>query len=360
MGVNQMPKAEMTSRERVLAAVRHSKPDRVPCVIPLEKYMKNVLVQHYGTQDLPRAMRMDIVDVNHNPTQLNQDYSRYFSRPGVTWDEWGRGRIWDQYEQYAEYIFPLENAETMVDLIQYPWPDLDAAYRFAGVADQIAAFHHQGYAVTCIIEETIFEIAWQLRGMTRLFEDIHNQDEKAEYLLNRITELREATARAFAQAGADIIQLGDDVAMQTGLMMSPKMYRHWFKPYLTRVIQAAKQANPDVVIQYHSDGMINNLVPDLIEAGIDILNPVQPECVDHTWIKQTYGDQLAFCGGIDVQSVLPFDTPEEVRQHVRQVIENLGAGGGLIIAPSHVIERDVSVENIEAMLSAIDEFGGYE
>ena len=100
-------------------------------------------------------------------------------------------------------------------------------------------------------------------------------------------------------------------------------------------------------------------MPDLIEAGVDILNPVQPECVDHAWIKETYGDRLAFSGGLGVQSILPFGSPEEVRQHVRQVIETLGAGGGLIVGPAHVIERDTSFENIFAMLNAIDEFGCY-
>lgn len=355
-----MTLTEMTSRERVLTAARHQTPDRVPRDIPLEKYVINRMVEHYGTQDLLKAMRSDIAVVDLNPTRLNQDYSAYFSRPGVTWDEWGRGRIWDQNDQYAEYLFPLEHAETIDEFIQYPWPDLDADYRYAGMATQIAIRHQQGYAVSCILTETIFETAWQLRGMTQLFEDFHQNDEKAEFLLNHIANYREAAARAFALAGADIIFLGDDVAMQTGLMISPRMYRQWFKPYLTRVIQTAKQANPDVLIQYHSDGMINKLVPDLLEAGIDILNPIQPECVDHVWIKETYRDQLAFCGGIGVQSVLPFGSPKEVREHVREVIQTLGADGGLIIAPSHVIERDVNIENIEAMLAAIDEFGSYE
>jgi uroporphyrinogen decarboxylase len=355
-----MTKTEMTSRERVLTAASRKTPDRVPRDIPLEKYMINLMMTHYGTQDLLTAMRSDVAIVDAAPTRLNQDYSGYYSRSGVTWDEWGRGRIWDQNNQFAEYLFPLEHATTFDEFVNYPWPDLDADYRFAGMADQIATRHHQGYAVACNLTETIFELAWQLRGMTQLFEDIHQNDEKAEYLLNRITTYRETAARAFALAGADIIFLGDDVAMQTGLMISPKMYRQWFKPYLTRVIQAAKQANPNVLIQYHSDGMINKLVPDLLEAGIDILNPVQPECVDHVWIKQTYGDQLVFCGGIGVQSVLPFGSPEDVRQHVREVIQTLGTDGGLIIAPSHVIERDVSVENIEAMLNAIDEYGRYD
>lgn len=355
-----MTKAEMTSCERVLAAARRQTPDRVPRDIPLEKFMLNLMKEHCGTQDLLTTLRADIAAMNPNPTRFHQDYSSYFSRAGVTWDEWGRGRIWDQNDQYAEYLYPLEHATTIDEFVNYPWPDLDAEYRYSNIADQIASLHHQGYAVACNLTETIFEIAWQLRGMTQLFEDIHQNDEKAEYLLNKITTYREVSAKAFAKAGVDIIFLGDDVAMQTGLMISPKMYRQWFKPYHTRVILAAKQANPDVLIQYHSDGMINKLVPDLLEAGIDILNPVQPECVDHVWIKHTYGDRLAFCGGIGVQSVLPFGSPEEVREHVREVIHNLGGNGGLIIAPSHVIERDVSIKNIETMLAAIDEFGGYD
>lgn len=354
-----MTKKEMTSRERVLTAARRQIPDRIPRDIPLEKFVNKLLVTHFGREDLLSVMRADITIIEPNPTQLKHDYSGYFTRSEVVWDEWGRGRIWDQDEQYAEYLYPLEKAESLDEFVNYPWPDLDATYRYQGIAESIATRHDLGYAVTCLMVETVFETAWQLRGMERLFEDMHNNDEKAEYLLNRITTYREASARAFAAAGADIIYLGDDVAMQTGLMISPKMYNKWFKPYLARVINAAKSVNPNVLIQYHSDGMINKLVPDLLEVGVDILNPIQPECVDHAWIKTAYGSQVAFCGGIGVQSVLPFGTPEEVRLHVRHVIETLGANGGLIIAPSHIIERDVSIENIKAMLSAIDEFGNY-
>ena len=121
-----MFKAEMTSRERVLAAAHRQAPDRVPRDIPLEKFMVNRMVEYYGTQDLLTAMRSDIAIVNPGSTRLNQDYSGYYSSPGVTWDEWGRGRIWDQNNQYAEYLFPLEHAVTMDEFIHYPWPDLDA------------------------------------------------------------------------------------------------------------------------------------------------------------------------------------------------------------------------------------------
>jgi uroporphyrinogen decarboxylase len=217
----------------------------------------------------------------------------------------------------------------------------------------------RGLAVIGGLEETVFEIAWQLRSMERLFGDIFDHDEKAAVLLDKITDRRVATAQAYASAGVDILALGDDVAMQNGLLMSKKMYRQWFKPRLARVILAARERNPDVKIWYHSDGKINDLIPDLIEAGVEILNPVQPECVDPTWVKATYGGELAFSGGLGVQSVLPFGTPVEVRAHVRETIHALGAGGGLIVGPSHVIERDVPLENILAMLAAIDEYGAY-
>jgi uroporphyrinogen decarboxylase len=219
----------------------------------------------------------------------------------------------------------------------------------------VAELHALGYAVMGGLAETVFEIAWQLRSMDRLFADILAQDEKAVVLLDHITERRVAAARAYARAGVDMIQLGDDVAMQTGLLMSRKMWRQWFCPRLERVIQAARAEKEDILIEYHSDGKINDLIPDLIAAGVDILNPVQPECVDHAWVKAAYGQGLSFSGGLGVQSVLPFGTPEEVRVHTRTAIDTLGQGGGYIVGPSHVIERDVPLANILAMLSAIDE-----
>jgi uroporphyrinogen decarboxylase len=351
--------AEMTSRERVLAAANRQVPDRVPRIVPMERFVWNLMSQHFDSQDLAASVKQDLVWVGPAPSILKNDYSRYFSRPGVTWEEWGRGRIWDADEQYAEYLFPLEHAETVDEIITYPWPDYTQPYRYNGLVEKVAALHHRGLGVCGSLAETVFEIAWQIRSMDRLFEDILSNDEKAVVLLDKITEQRVAEARAYASAGADLIELGDDVAMQTGLLMSKRMHRQWFKPRLARVIQAAREIKPDIKIWYHSDGKINDLVPDLIDVGVDILNPVQPECVEHAWIKAAFGEKLAFSGGLGVQSVLPFGTPEEVREHVRTTIKTLGAGGGLIVGPSHVIERDVKIENILAMLSAMDEFGTY-
>ena len=351
---------ELTSRERVLRAARRQTPDRIPRIVQLEDKVNERLVKQFGNQELKRMLNVDIADVFFQPVQARHDFSAYFSRPGVSWDEWGRGRLWDDQNHYAEYLYPLEKAESVDEILNYGWPAWDAPERWDQIRGQTDRYHFEGYAVSGAAEETVFEIAWQLRSMDRLFADIMEEDEKAVLLLDKITEIRIEMARQYARIGVDILALGDDVAMQNGLLMSPKMWRRWFRPRLERVIQAARAEKPDILIQYHSDGQINQLVPDLIAAGVDILNPVQPECVDHAWIKKEFGQQLSFSGGLGVQSVLPFGSPEEVREHVRQTIEILGSGGGLIVGPSHVIEWDVSLENIQAMLDAIDVFGVYQ
>ena len=351
---------EMTSRERVLAAIQHRTPDRVPRDILLEPITGERLAAHLGTTDLHAALRNDLFYLYPSPTRQSNGYSAYYSRPNVTWDEWGRGRIWDDQRHYAEYLYPLERAESVDELLAYPWPDLLEPYRYAALAERVAGWHARGYAVIGDVSETTFEIAWQLRSMERLFDDMLHEDEKAAVILDQITDRTAYAAGMMARAGVDLLYTGDDVAMQTGLMMSRKLWLRWLGPRLRRVIQAARSVYPDLPVKYHSDGKINDLIPDLIEAGVTILNPVQPECVDYSWVKSTHGDRLAFYGGLGVQSVLPFGSPQEVREHVREAIEILGAGGGLVIGPSHVIERDTPIENILAMQAAIDEYGTYD
>jgi uroporphyrinogen decarboxylase len=351
----------MTSRERVLTASRRGKPDRVPRDLQFERRVSTMMQEFYGTEDLIAATRSDVIDVGPKQTRFPQDYARYFSRGDVTWDEWGRGRVWDAEDHYAEYLYPLENAETVDEILNYPWPDLEEPYRYESLGEDVANIQKKGYAVrgSADVSETVFEIAWQLRSMDRLFQDMFHDEEMAAALLDQIILRNTAQAQAYARAGVDILYVGDDVAMQTGLMISRKLWRKWLGPRLGGVIQAAREIKPDILVQYHSDGKINDLIPDLIQAGVDILNPVQPECVDHHWVKEQFGDKLAFNAGLGVQSVLPFGTAEEVKKHVHEVIDILGAGGGLIIGPSHVIERDTPLENILAMIEAIDEYGVY-
>ncbi len=348
----------MTHRERVLTACRCGKPDRVPRQIWRLPEVTARLKEYLGDRDLDAWLNEDLRGMGWGPTRLTTDFQPYFDRP-MEWDEWGRGRVWDAERHYAEYFYPLRHATTVEEIHAYPWPDLDQPYRYEHVGDWPAACQREGWPVIVGLAETVFEIAWQLRSMDELFEDFAFRPELAEALLDHITDMRVYAARRFAESGVDVVEVGDDVAMQTGLMMSRKTWRQWFGPRLKRVIDAAKAAKPDVVIKYHSDGNVTDLIPDLMEAGVEALNPVQPECMDHGWVKKTYGDRLAFWGGLGVQSVLPFGTPDQVRVHVREVIQTLGAGGGLIVGPSHVLETDTPMENVAAMVEAIDEFGAY-
>ena len=152
---------------------------------------------------------------------------------------------------------------------------------------------------------------------------------------------------------------GDDVGMQHKLMMSPAMWREWLKPRWKAVWAAAKAIKPDIHIWYHSDGNIEDIIPELIEIGMTILNPVQPECMDPEKLKDQYGDTIAFWGAVGTQTVFPFGTPDEMRQTIKWLMQTVGKNGGLLLAPTHVLEPDVPWENIVAFAEAIEEFGRY-
>jgi uroporphyrinogen decarboxylase len=206
------------------------------------------------------------------------------------------------------------------------------------------------------MECTIWETAWYLRRMDLLMMDMAAENDKAVFLLDKITDLACFRAARYAEAGADILMLGDDLGMQRSIMMSPGMYRAWLKPRLKRVIDAAKAVKPDVLIQYHSCGYVTPLVPDLVEAGIDILNPVQPECMD---VEQVFGEfrgRLSFNGTIGTQTTMPFGSPDAVRSAVRRNLALAGPRGGLFCCPTHVLEPEVPWENVEAYVEACGEW----
>ena len=275
---------------------------------------------------------------------------------GTEVDEWGVAWVPGSMYHFTRMVHPLANVNTLAELRAYPWPDVTADYRRAPVPQQIGDLHRAGYSsfayVPCIFG-TIWESAWRLRGMERLFIDMLEQPAYARELLSVLTDLACDNAAFFARSGADIIRLADDVGTQRGLLMSPEMLREWLKPRLAAVIAAARRENPEVHVFYHSDGAVTELVPEFIEIGIDILNPVQPECMDPIALKRQYGDRLSFWGTIGTQTTMPFGTPDEVRATVREMIQTVGRGGGLVVSPTHILEPDVPWENIEALADAI-------
>jgi uroporphyrinogen-III decarboxylase len=200
---------------------------------------------------------------------------------------------------------------------------------------------------------TIFETAWALRGYEQLMVDFVQNPDLAEHILDIPYRYHLTAAKKLVEMGVDMIWTGDDVGMQTGMLISPRIWRKFFKPRMANFIASLKAINPQVKVAYHSDGNIFSIIPDLIEIGLDVLNPIQPTCMDPVQLKKSFGDRLCFWGSIDEQYTLPFGTPEQVRQEVLTRLSTLGKNGGLILGPTHHVQLDTPMENFWAMINTI-------
>ncbi|MCX6873939.1 MAG: hypothetical protein NTW21_09040 [Verrucomicrobia bacterium] len=355
----------MTSRERVLAALAGKPTDRVPRLLYEEAIgytppIERLLRERCGGKSPREYFDMDITSVTFNPTALPRErFAEWLGPRGPEAlasgqvDEWGVWWRTGDFHHFAHADCPLRGMEDLGRLREYPWPDLEVPYRWEGVRERVAALHGQGLAVAAYAG-SVFEQSWYLRGMEELMMDMLAAPEIAHGFFERTAALQQFAATQFARAGVDIIITGDDIAGQTGMLMNLDLWRGFLKPHLAATVRAVKQTRPETFLFYHSDGKVEAAVPDLIEVGIDILNPVQPECMDPAAVKLKYGDRLAFWGTVSVQQTMPFGSPEEVRAEVRARIRSVGKGGGLILAPAHVLGPETPWENIVAFFEAAD------
>lgn len=225
--------------------------------------------------------------------------------------------------------------------------------------ERVRALHADGYPVIYVGQVSDFESPFSYRGREQFFMDLGYQEDWLPLFLDRITDMAVFEARLAAQAGADIFGIGDDLGSQRGLLISPDMWRELFKPRLKRIIDAAKNTRSDIAFFLHSDGDIQEIIPELIEIGVDILNPIQPEVMDPAEVKRAYGNDLIFFGAISVQHTLPLGTPDDVFNEVKLRMETIGAGGGYLMTPSHLVNADIPWENIVAFFEAADKYGTY-
>lgn len=357
----------MNARERVLKALSREMPDRVPVDLSwgftppfLEKFTKMT-----GETDYEKYFHVDVRLLVFKETRNKTDYRRFFEgRPNagdIYFNEWGIGyrKGTDPALHFEQIESPLKYAQTVNDIIDYPFPDYMEKYRWEGLKEEVEKIQSEGLAACASLATTLFETAWQIRGFEEFVTDMITGDEMAECLLDRLTQMRIEMARKHVEAGVDVLMLGDDVAMQTGMMLSPLLWRIWLKPRMAKIIDAARAINPRIHIFYHSDGNPSAIIDELIDIGVTILNPVQPECMDPAEIKKKYGDRLAFWGTMGVQSTLPFGTPEDVRAEVKLRMQTIGKGGGLLLGPAHMIEPEVPWENLVAFFDAVEEYGYY-
>lgn len=368
--------AALTPRERVLTAVSRQKPDRVPKDISwgFTPAVMETFQQKTGSQDPEEYFNIDVRFVGLDiPPEKNKEaemervsiFGKYY--PDIPKDqlaqasisEWGTVYLPGSFYHFTQLVPPMRKFSSVQEVDTYPWPSFDEVWRTDFARQRIQDFHKRDLAVCGAMAVTIFEVIWQLRGMEELFTDFKFHPEIGSYLLDRITGLRCNMARFFASQDVDVLILGDDVSMQTGMLMGPATWRKWFKGRMQRIINEARAIKPGIPIFYHSDGNPSAIIPDLIEIGVTILNPVQPECIDPVFVKEQYGDQLALWGTIGTQTTMPFGTPDDVRREVKLRIETVGKNGGLVLGPTHSLEPDVPWENIIALYEAIEEYGIY-
>ncbi len=360
----------MNARHRVITTLRRQVPDRVPKWISFSALLQEKFREWTGHDDPQEYFDLELRKVTAGPTKRKTDFSPFIGKlaegtpvlhsyGNSSCDEWGVGYEVEPATYYSRRISPMRAFDSPKQVEDYPFPDLGEPYRYLETRRRVEEIQRKGYAALSFQVSTIFEIGWYLRGFEELMMDMVAQPEIAEALFEKITEIRCKEAAQLASAGVDLLALGDDIGMQEGPIMSPSMWRQWLKPRLAKVIKSAKSANPDILISYHSDGKADAFVGELIEVGIDVLNPVQPECMDPVEIKRRYGDRLAFWGTIGIQRLMPFGTPQEVRTEVKRMIDTVGEGGGLLISPTHRLQPEVPWENIRAFVDAVEQYGAY-
>ncbi|MBN1557155.1 MAG: hypothetical protein JW951_03310 [Lentisphaerae bacterium] len=330
----------LTRKERVRRVLAHEPVDRLPTHINYTRTMGETMAAHFGVSVEALPEHLD----NHL-FRVEPDFERSRSADGKTvYDGWHVG--WStESEGYLPTDSPLAGDAALAD---FAWPDPDAPGLFDRARQDIARVGDAGFIVPNF-GFCLFERAWSLRGLERFLMDLVEQPMFVEELLDRIVDIQVQLARRFVALGVDGGYFGDDYGAQKGLLFAPQTWRGLIKPRLARMFGVFRDAGLPVLM--HSDGDIAEIVPDLVEIGLSALNPVQPEVLDHAWLTRTFGGRLAFYGGISTQTVLPHGTPEAVREAAEACIRDLAVREtGYIPAPSHRLQQDTPMENLEALL----------
>ncbi len=351
----------MNSRERLLLALDGGEPDRIPCALGFY-YMDLDRLAPRG-QDGHRFLDVHFVRFPISPEEeeLRRLTSPYpvDTRLGTP-AQMATYKHWTYRPEAPDRRNPLAQARSLDDLRQFPFPDASAPYQGDGLSRQVQAIHARDQAAAGNLPHLggeLFEAAWRLRGLESFLLDLLERPAWAHYLLDRLAALARRNAEALARAGVDLLALDDDVGMPRTMMISPKLWREFFKPRMEGIIRAARAVKPDLRILYHSDGYIGPIVGDLIEIGVNAINPLQPDHMDALKIRQAFGPRLALWGTVGRQTTFSFAGPQEIRAEVKLRIETLGRAG-LILCPAYdVDEPDIPWENVSAFLHAVREYG---
>jgi len=366
----------MNSKERVLRAfkVKDGMPDRVPfqfdlCRQLIEHFAGKLgmeadyslsyyedLTYRISANDIRVKLGSDIVVVGGT---VKSGYTPEQVEGAVTKNEFAMHM--KPTDLYVEAVkCPLEGAESEEDIAAYPFPDPFAEGRFDKAKRDIDRFGEE-YFVIGDVELSLFELAWHLTGLEKYLIALISGDPWVDVLNSRVEAWTLGLAEQLMKCGVDALWFGEDLGSQTSTLISPDIWRQYFKPGYIRMIKKLREINPDILIIMHSDGAVAPLIDDWIEMGIDVFNPVQPNVPgsDPEELKSKYGDRILFFGGIDQQELLPKGKKEEIRAEIKRRISIFGRNRGYLCAPAHILQADVSPETVLLMLDAVREYGAY-
>lgn len=381
----------MSSRQRVLKTLRHEEPDRVSIdlggwVTSIHKRAYTNLRNYLGLEE----KKIELKDWVQQLSYLDEDvlerlgidtrYVRAGAPEAESWqlkyeedenyryitDGWGVKRAMPKegglYYDIVES--PLKDAN-VEDLEKYEWPDpIDPGFT-KGIAEKAKRLKETDYAVVGDFNfESWYENCWYMRGFAQWYMDMYQNPEFVEALLDKTAELHMKFMDKMLDAVGehiDVIMQGDDLAVQDGPAMSLDMYRRFIKPRQEKIFDLIKQKT-EAKLLYHCCGSVRSFIPDLIDIGVDAINPVQVSAkgMDTKELKREFGDKVSFWGAIDTQRVLPFGNVDEVKKEVERRIDDLAPGGGYVLSAVHNIQADVPPENIMAMYNTAKKYGKYE
>ncbi len=348
----------MNSRERVHLALTGQTPDRIPVALAFFPQSLPAL----GIADADAYFDADVRFVEFSPPREQDDFLRYLRRlpPDVHVGDLRQLRTyheWDYHPEAGPYG-PLGVVEKAADVQAHPFPALSDPARYRGLTDQVLRLHERGYAAAGApphLGGELFETAYRLRGFDNFMIDLVERPALADYLLDQLTAIARNSAVVLARAGVDILVLDDDVAMPTGLLLSPAVWGRFFRPRMAEIIRAAREAASDLLVLYHSDGDFTALVPDLMEIGVNAINPVQPDCIDAAALRRRFGPGPAFWGTVGSATLWDAGSPDAIRRDVRDRIATLGPAG-LLLCPAYDVDF-TPLQNLEAFFDAARQYG---
>jgi uroporphyrinogen decarboxylase len=346
----------MNARERVSTALRGGEPDRIPCALG---FFPQPL---FGVEDADEFFGTDVRFVEFAPPVGQDGFLEYLdSLPaGVhvgsaaqlrTYHEWG-------YRPGSDPSAAGMGARGIVERIGHLLAGVTDRQRHAHLKSEVERLHARGLAVAGSpphLGGELFESAWRLRGFELFMKDLAKRPRLVDYLLDQLTAMAVESARILAEAGVDILLLDDDVAFKDGLLVSPTMWRRYFRPRLADIIAAARQTAPQLVILYHSDGDFSAILEALSEIGVDAVNPVAPDCMDAGAVRGAFGPRLALWGTVGTAWDWDCGTAGRMREEVEARIQSLGRSG-LLLCPAYDLDFSPR-ENVTAFVEAVREFG---